>query len=221
MTKKENAMENEKNKKGEDKKPKSDELKKDTQEKKEQRNAENNPARDDEKKNSFLLFIKKNPVLVTILIGILAVLVVFFWKDFEGERQRKEITKVATLQIEEKNQEMMMLIAKPMVWSIRSEMLRGNLEQVDMFTTDMVRMRNFQFIYLIEPDGNILIATDKRMEGQQFEEKFQQDVLKVESTVVFPEEENLLVMAAPVMGYDRRLATLVVAYRAENILKPE
>ena len=221
MTKKENSMENEKSKKGEDNKPKSDELKKDTQGKKEQKNADNNIGIDDEKKNSFLLFIKKNPLLVTILIGILAVLVVFFWKDFEGERQRKEIIKVATLQIEEKNQEMMMLIARPMVWSIRSEMLRGNLEQVDMFTTDMVRMRNFQFIYLIEPDGNTLISTDKRIEGQQFEEKFQQDVLKVESTVVFPEEENLLVMAAPVMGYDRRLATLVVAYRAENILKPE
>ena len=221
MTKKENAMENEKNKKGEDNKPKSDELKKDTQEKKEQRNAENNPARDDEKKNSFLLFIKKNPVLVTILMGILAVLVVYFWKDFEGERQRKEIVKVATLQIEEKNQEMMMLIAKPLVWSIRSEMLRGNLEQVDMFTTDMVRERNFQYIYLIEPNGNILISTDKKMEGQQFEEIFEQNILGVESRIVFPEEENILIMAAPVMGYDRRLATLVVAYRTENILKPE
>ncbi|TVQ94357.1 MAG: hypothetical protein EA393_00985 [Bacteroidetes bacterium] len=221
MTKKENSMENEKNKKGEDKKPKSDELKKDTQGKKEQKNAENNMGSVDEKKNSFLLFIKKNPVLVTAFIGILAVLIVYLWKDLQGQRQKKEIIEVATLQLEEKNQEMMMLIARPMVWSIRSEMLRGNLEQVDMFTTDMVRMRNFQFIYLIEPDGNTLISTDKRMEGQQFEERFRQEILKVESTVVFPEEENLLVMAAPVMGYDRRLATLVVAYRAENILKTD
>ena len=212
-------MENEKNKKGEDKKPKSDELKKDTQGKKEQKNAENNMGGVDEKKNSFLLFIKKNPVLVTVFLAILAVLAVYFWKDLEGEKQKKEIIEVATLQLEEKNQEMMMLMARPMVWSIRSEMLRGNLEQVDMFTTDMVRMRNFQFIYLIEPDGNTLISTDKKMEGQQFEERFQQEILKVESTVVFPEEENLLVMAAPVMGYDRRLATLVVAYRAENKLE--
>ena len=209
-------MENEKNKNREEKKPKSDELKKDTQRKNEQKNDENNMGSADEKKNSFLLFIKKNPVLVTVFIGILAVLVVYFWKDIEGNRQQNEIIKTATLQMEEKNQEMMMLIARPMVWSIRSEMLRGNLEQVDMFTTDMVRMRNFQFIYLIEPNGHILIATDKRMEGQQFEERFQQEILKVESTVVFQEEDNLLVMAAPVMGYDRRLATLVVAYRAEE-----
>lgn len=214
-------MKNEKNKKGEDKKSKSDDLKEHTQGQEEQKNAENNMGSDDEKKNSFLLFIKKNPVLITVFIGILAVLAVYLWKDMEGERQKKEIIEVATLQLEEKNQEMMMLIARPMVWSIRSEMLRGNMEQVDMFTTDMVRMRNFQFIYLIEPDGNTLISTDKKMEGQQFEERFQQDVLKVESTVVFPEEENLLIMAAPVMGYDRRLATLVVAYQAENILKTD
>lgn len=216
MTSKDNSMENEKNKKGEAKKPESDELKKYTQDKKEQKSAENNAGRNDEKKNSFLLFIKKNPVLVTILIGILAVLAVYFWKDLEAEKQKKEIIKVATMQIEEKNQEMMMLIARPLVWSIRSEMMRGNLEQVDMFTNDMVRERNFQYIYLIEPNGNILISTDKKMESQQFEETFQQNVLGVESTIVFPEEENLLIMAAPVMGYDRRLATLVVAYLAEE-----
>ena len=219
MTKKENAMENEKNKKGEDNKPRSDELKKDTQGNKEQRNAENNPARDDEKKNAFLLFIKKNPVLVTVFLGILAVLAVYFWKDIEGNRQQNEIIKTATLQLEEKNQEMMMLIARPMVWSIRSEMLRGNLEQVDMFTTDMVRMRDFQFIYLIEPTGEIIISTDKRMEGQQFEERFDQEILKIESTVVFQEEDNQLIMAAPVMGYDRRLATLVVSYRGEKFME--
>jgi len=221
MTKKENSMENEKKNKGEGEKSKAEDLKKDNNEKKEQKNADNKVDTDNEKKSSFLLFVKKNPVLVTVFIGILTVLVVYFWKDIEGNRQKNEIIKTATIQLEEKNQEMMMLIARPMVWSIRSEMLRGNLEQVDMFTTDMVRMRNFQFIYLIEPDGNTLISTDKRIEGQQFEEKFQQDVLKVESTVVFPEEDNLLIMAAPVMGYDRRLATLVVAYRAENFLKPE
>gem|GEM_PF-1164441 len=214
-------MENEKKNKGEGEKSKAEDLKKDNNEKKEQKNADNKVDTDNEKKSSFLLFVKKNPVLVTVFIGILTVLVVYFWKDIEGNRQKNEIIKTATIQLEEKNQEMMMLIARPMVWSIRSEMLRGNLEQVDMFTTDMVRMRNFQFIYLIEPDGNTLISTDKRIEGQQFEEKFQQDVLKVESTVVFPEEDNLLIMAAPVMGYDRRLATLVVAYRAENFLKPE
>lgn len=214
-------MENEKNKKRENKKPKSDELKKHTQGENEQNSADNNMGIDDEKKSSFLIFIKKNRVLVTTFIGIFAVLAVYLWKDLEGARQKNEIINVATLKLEEKNQEMMMLIARPMVWSIRSEMLRGNMEQVDMFTTDMVRMRNFQFIYLIEPDGNTLISTDKKMEGQQFEERFQQDVLKVESTVVFPEEENLLIMAAPVMGYDRRLATLVVAYQAENILKTD
>lgn len=166
-------------------------------------------------------FIKKNPVLIITLLGILGLVIVYFWKDIQGTKRKNEVVRMATLQLEEKNQEMMMLIARPLVWSIRSEMLRGNLEQVDMFTTDMVRLRNFQFIYLIDPNGKILIATDKKMEGQQFEESFQQEILKVESTIVFPQDENLLIMAAPVMGYDRRLATLVVAYLADSLIVPE
>jgi hypothetical protein len=214
-------MENEKNKNREDKKPKSDELKKDIQGKKEQKNADNNMGSVDEKKSSFLLFIKKNPVLVTVFIGILAVLVVYFWKDIEGNRQQNEIIKTATIQLEEKNQEMLKLLSRPLVWGIRSEMLRGNLEQVNMFTADMVRQPNFQYILLIEPNGNIIISTDKRMEGQQFEERYRQEILRVESTVVFPEDDDLLIMAAPVMGFDSRLATLVVAYQAENILRTE
>ncbi len=181
-------------------------------------NKENNSGQNE---NPLIHFVKKNPVLFTALVGILALAVVYFWKDIEGTKQKNEVVRVATLQLEEKNQEMMMLIARPLVWSIRSEMLRGNLEQVDMFTTDMVRMRNFQFIYLIEPNGKILIATDKKMEGQQFEEIFQQEILKVESTVVFSQEDDLLILAAPVMGYDRRLATLVVAYRTDSFVVPE
>ena len=219
MAKKENSMENERKNKEEGEKPKAEDLKKDNKEKKEQKNAETEVDSDNEKKSSFLLFIKKNPVLVTVFIGIFAVLVVYFWKDIEGNRQQKEIIKTATLQLEEKNQEMLKLLSRPLVWGIRSEMLRGNMEQVNMFTTEMVRQPNFQYILLIEPDGNTLISTDKRMEGQQFEERYRQDVLRVESTVVFPEDDDLLILAAPVMGFDRRLATLVVAYRAENILK--
>ena len=219
MTKKENSMENGKSNKGESQKPKSEDLKKDANEKKEQKKADTTAVNDDEKKSSFLLFIKNNPVLVTVFIAILAVLVVYFWKDIEGKRQQNEIIKTATLQLEEKNQEMLKLLSRPLVWGIRSEMLRGNMEQVNMFTTEMVRQPNFQYILLIEPDGNTLISTDKRMEGQQFEERYRQDVLRVESTVVFPEDDDLLILAAPVMGFDRKLATLVVAYRAESILK--
>ncbi|MBW6480137.1 MAG: hypothetical protein K0B37_11980 [Bacteroidales bacterium] len=209
-------MENEKSNKEESQKPKSEDLEKDTKEKKDQKNTETSSGSKDEKRSSFLLFIKKNPVLVTVFIGILAVLVVYLWKDIEGNRQKQEIIKTATLQLEEKNQEMLKLLSRPLVWGIRSEMLRGNMEQVNMFTTDMVRQPNIQYILLIEPNGNTLISTDKRMEGQQFEERFRQEVLKVESTVVFPENDDLLIMAAPVMGFDRRLATLVLTYRVEE-----
>lgn len=167
------------------------------------------------KKNSFMQFIKKNPVVVTALLGVLAVVIVFFWKDMQRQKQTQKIIKVAAMQLEEKNQEMLGLIARPLVWAIRSEMLRGNMEQVDILTTDMVKENNFQFLYLIGPDGDIILSTDKKKEGQKFEESYQQPILTVESTIVFLQEENLIIVASPVMGYDMRLATLVMAYKPE------
>ncbi len=166
---------------------------------------------------AFIRFIKKYALISTTLIGLAAVFVVYVWKDSEGNKQKEEVIEMATIRLQEKNYELLTLLCKPLVWSIRSEMLRGNIEQVNIFTTDLVKEKNFQFIHLIEPFGTILISTNKRLEGQPAGTMFNTDILTTDSTIVRPAEDGkTLIVASPVMGYDKRLGTLILSYMSDE-----
>lgn len=165
------------------------------------------------KSNSgFWVLIKKHSTITAVIIGLMVVIIVYLWKDMEIANQKTKIEKVAKTQIHENQQELLKLVAKPFVWSIRTEMLRGNLEQVNILITDMVKENNFIYIHLIEPNGNVLLSTNKRIEGQQIGEEIDRTLLNVDSSVIKYNNQNEFVVAAPVMGVDRRLAMLVFGY---------
>lgn len=193
----------------------------DNQEKNEIPLSENSgPALPNTKSNrgGFSGFIKRNPVLIAVILGLIAVLVVYFWKDWEGKKQKMAIEKMATELLKQNNQEMLKLMAKPLVWTIRSELLRGNLEQVNMFTADLVKEKNFLFIHLVDPSGNIFISTDKKMEGKSFLGMIDSSLLRTDSVVVVNKADQILTLIAPVMGYDRQLAMMVINYRQEQLI---
>ena len=93
-----------------------------------------------EERNSF---IKKYPVFITVIIAVIAIVLVFYWKNYQAQKQKEAIVNMASTQIMQNNIDMLKLLSKPLVWSIRSEMLRGNLEQVNIYTNDMVKEKNF------------------------------------------------------------------------------
>jgi hypothetical protein len=151
-----------------------------------------------------------------MLAGLLLIVIVYFWKDIQGRNERKAILEKANIELKSKNHEMMVLLCKPLVWAIRAELLRNNLEQVDIFTSDLVKEKNFKSITLVEPSGNIIISTNKKLEGQPASALFDTAILSTDSTVVISMENGELLVASPVMGYDKRLGTLVINYNPEN-----
>ncbi len=168
-------------------------------------------------KKSFFRFVKKYPALFVALIGIIAVGVVYFWKDTEGKKRTAAVEKKAAAQLLENNEEMLKLLTKPLIWSIRSEMLRGNLEQVDIFITDLVREKNFQYICLVGPNGDILVSTDKKLEGNPATGIVDATVINTDSVIVNRKENEMLIVASPVMGYDKRLGTIVFEYAPAKV----
>lgn len=160
-------------------------------------------------------FIRKHPVISVLLFAILAIVVVYFWKDIEGKRERNAVIEKATLYMQNQNKEMLVLLCKPMVWTIREELLRQNLEQVVLFTNDMVREKNLESIHLIEPSGKFLVSTNKEFEGQSSAGLFDAVVLTSDSTIVLSLPDGKLIAASPVMGYDKKLCTLVLQYKPE------
>jgi len=154
-------------------------------------------------------FVKKYPVVTTVLFGLLAVVIVFFWKDIEGNYEKKAVIKAASAQLLENNRQSLMVLSKPLAWSIRLEMMRGNMEQVDLLISDLVKERNFQFIHILGLDGNVVLSTNKKLEGMPVDIVSVNDALPNDSTVVINEADDVVVVVTPVMGYDSKLGTLV------------
>ena len=171
-------------------------------------------------KGSFRSFVEKHPVLFTVLVALFVVLVVYFWKELEGRQERRAVVKAASLQLMESKQEMLVLFCKPLVWSVRSELLRRNLEQVDVLISDLVKEKNMESIHLVDPAGVLFLSTDKKLEGQPAGDRLDKNLLTTDSIAV-QMLDSFIVVAAPVMGYDRRLATLVFHYRAEGFVVPD
>ena len=169
------------------------------------------------KEFSFWRMVIKHSTVSVLLLSVLALTVVYIWKESQNDKQKSVILKAATLQIEKNQQDLLKIIAKPLVWDIRSEMLRGNLEQVDLLISDLVKENNFCYIHLITPNGNVILSTNKSLEGKQIGDEIIAHLLLVESPSIVELADKIIVVAAPVMGIDRRLATLVVGYKTVDI----
>ena len=175
----------------------------------------------EKKPSAFSKFAKKHPVLMTILCGMIVVVIVYFWKEVEGNLRRKALIEAATNDLQENNQKMLVLFSKPLVWNIRSEMLRGNMEQVNLLISDLVKEKNFRYIQLVELNGNILLSTNKKMEGQAVDNENIKGALAADSTVLIKGEDNMITVISPVMGYDKRMASLVICYMPDSFNAPE
>ena len=74
------------------------------------------------KRNStFFMVLKRYSTFFMLLLGALVVLFLFLWKDFENKKEVDSIVQNATNLLDTNNQELLKLLAKPMVWSIRVE----------------------------------------------------------------------------------------------------
>ena len=157
-------------------------------------------------------FIKKHPVISTLIFAFLALIAVYLWKDVQGKKERKAVIEQANLQMQTQNKEMLVLLCKPLVWTIRAELLRENLEQVVLFTNDMVKEKNLESIHLIKPSGEFMISTNKKLEGQSAMGMFDTTLFTTDSTIVVSNASGELIAASPVMGYDKKLCTLLLQY---------
>lgn len=159
-------------------------------------------------------FVKKHPVLTAVFCGLLLAFAVWAWKEIEFSMERKAILKQTELQIEANKDALLKVLVKPIVWSIRSELMRGNRDQVELLMTDLLRGSDLEYLHLVDNDRNVVLSTNKKLEGMPVDDKDVSGVLGTDSTMVFRvKNSTLTTVVAPVMGYDSRLGTLVLGYK--------
>ena len=164
-------------------------------------------------KTSFFELLKKHSTLFIAIVGVLMMLIIYFGKDYENRKEKLWMVQRATSQLDATNQEMLKLMAKPLVWSIRADMLRRNSEQINLLILDLVKEKNFQFIHLVAPDGYVLLSTNKGLEGKLIGGNVDSALLLVRSEMVVIEINDILYVSASIFGVDKQIATLIIGYK--------
>ena len=182
-------------------------------------NTEHYPNRmeSNDKQRSFIFTSKHLLIAGLVVIALLAI--IWAWKSIQINSLKKEhaarelqLKQQAQALLISSDQHYLQLLAKPYVWAIRTEMMAGNLGQVNLYANDMVKEKNMKSIVIADNKGIIVSSTDKKLEGQNFAAVGNQSYLNINHTTVDQVNDSLLVMASPIMGFNSRLGTLMITY---------
>jgi hypothetical protein len=162
--------------------------------------------------------------LTVIAILVLIILVLYIWKgvavgrvEERLEAQKAESTERLRDALALQTQETLRLSAVPLGWAVRTALLKDNFEQADNYMQRLVKEPHVTRIVLVGQDGNVTLATDKKLEGQAASGLFSAGALRVSEATVLDEGEGEILLAIPVVSYDARLGTLILGYSRDSI----
>jgi C4-dicarboxylate-specific signal transduction histidine kinase len=108
-----------------------------------------------------------------VVVALVLIAGMWLWKTIEisrlskqAETERKALKIEATSQIMQAHEAHLILLAKPLIWALRTEMLQGNLSQANLYLNDLVKEKGIQRIVIADPIGTIIASTNKKDEGQ-------------------------------------------------------
>ncbi|MEJ7828434.1 MAG: hypothetical protein WKF91_09570 [Segetibacter sp.] len=161
----------------------------------------------------------KNKILVAAGVIILLFAALWIWKAAEINNLKKENEKKETLLrqkaielLSQSDYKYLKLLAKPYVWAIRKEMMKGNIEAVNLYANDMVKEKNFQTITVVDDKGMVISSTNKKLEGKSYASVGNAAYLSNDSTAVNKVDDTAFEVSSPVMGFNKRIGTLIFNY---------
>ncbi len=170
------------------------------------------PKEELKKERKFLKFLLRNKIVVILILLLFGV---FFWalikinvmeKDFKI--QKNEIVNKYEFRIDSINLAKMELVSTVFSWAIRSELSRENMEQVNEFFLNFIKVPDVEKVQLVNYDSSkILISTDKKDEGEAITDRklFASDTIQY-----FKTDSDHVKYITPIMGLNKRIGSLVI-----------
>lgn len=160
------------------------------------------------------------------LIGL--IVVVIFWKIIAVSKVESDMTKkleservVLTQQAREyadtqyaREEER---FGQVLSWAVRGELIRNNLDQIDQYLSEIVKMKDTERVVLINDEGQLLVSTDKRLEETKGAELFPKEILNLQKVTIKSDVDGRKLLVIPVMGLNKKIATVVVSYKLAKL----
>lgn len=157
-----------------------------------------------------------------VLVGI--IVVIFAWKAIavskvesdmakKLESERVLITQQAREYADQQYIKEEERFGQVLSWAVRGELIRNNVDQIDQYLSEIVKMKDTERVVLIGDDGQLLVSTDKRLEETKGVELFPKEILNLQKITVKSDVDGKKILVVPVMGLNKKIATVVVSYK--------
>lgn len=136
----------------------------------------------------------------------------YFYKDYQLNNFKKDVVIKVDSVIAQENKRLLIAISKPLVFASRADLLRNKIDEINILFADLVKGNNILSIDLINIDGNVLASTNKKLEGSKAPANLIK-FLEENQAKIYPLNDSIFTVAAPVMGYNSKLGVIVMNYR--------
>lgn len=171
---------------------------------------------------------------VLVFLGLL--LLVFVWKQIavnQAESQLEKGQAALALQLEEESQNLIkkareyadsqynqeeQRFGQVLAWAVRDQLIRNNLDQIDQYLSELVKMKDTDRVVLISNEGKLLVSTDKRLVTEEASNLYSQDILDLQTITIKSDVAGKKLLVVPVMGLNERMAVIVISYNPPPLL---
>lgn len=166
-----------------------------------------------------------------IMLGLAAALVVvavgmYFWKTAAVSAVETKMAELQTQQAQarvdlieqarqldgQRTEVALTRFSAPFAWAIRRELMASNLDQVDQYFTELVRIEGFQSAVLATPDDKVVVASDRKNLAAAFSTLYPGQYLQAKEIRVERAANGSLRAIVPIMGLNQHLGTVVLEF---------
>lgn len=175
----------------------------------------------------------KLPPFLWVSLALLALLIgMFAWKQIavgaaerrlaeerqaliaKTELERVAIHRTAQETLARHSEDVHRLFGTALAWNVRSAMMRNNLDEIDQYFSALVKNERIQLVLLANPEGKVLLASDRKFMDTQVSEHFPPALLQQTGVTIHPGEGKERRMVLSIQGLNTQLGTVLLAYVA-------
>jgi hypothetical protein len=156
----------------------------------------------------------------TTIVATLSAIGIFYWKDYQNNLFKENTIQHFSKQMVQREQYILKTLSKPLVWSMREYLLRKEYDKMDGFAHNIVEMKNFPTVNIADNQGIIVVSTNKLSQSTSALTQYAPPLFVQDSIVVLQKTPTIWVVAAPIMGYDHRIGTLLLDYIPNTLKLP-
>jgi len=101
-------------------------------------------------------------------------------------------------------------------WAVRGDLIRSNIDQIEQYFGEVVRMKDTERVDLVNDEGQLLVSTDKRFEESKANDLYPKEILNLQKITLKSDVNNNKILVIPVMGLNKKIATVIVSYRLQK-----